>query len=178
MPEPLQSALDIVGFTPDKEQPDLFKVLAAILLIGNIEISGDRSNQAQIKSVVALEKACHLLGLSPSEFTKAVLRPKVKAGREVVVQARTKQQAVDELGSLCKTMYEKMFASVVDLVNRALDTPTDGQSAFIGVLDIAGFEIFEVRPSERSTPKGLTLISPLPRSLDKLIRAALHQLHK
>lgn len=141
----LQNALDIVGFSPEKEQTDLFRVIASILLIGNIEISGDRSNQAHIKSVTALEKACHLLGLSPSEFTKAVLRPKVKAGREVVVQARTKQQAVDELASLCKTIYEKMFGTVVDLVNRALDTPTDSQSAFIGVLDIAGFEIFEVR---------------------------------
>jgi myosin protein heavy chain len=73
-----------------------------------------------------------------------VLRPKVKAGRETVVQARTKQQAADEIASLCKTMYEKTFGRVVDMVNRALDRPKEG-GQFIGVLDIAGFEIFEVR---------------------------------
>lgn len=69
----------------------------------------------------------------------------MKAGREVVVQARTRQQALDELASLCKTVYEKTFGKVVDRINQALDKPKDHQE-FIGVLDIAGFEIFEVRP--------------------------------
>ncbi|KAF8721569.1 TRAFAC class myosin-kinesin ATPase superfamily Myosin family, partial [Rhizoctonia solani] len=90
----LKTALDVVGFTPD-EQLDLFRVVAAILHIGNIDISSDRTDQAQIKSNVALEKACHLLGISPQEFSKAVLRPRVLAGREWVTQARTKQQAID-----------------------------------------------------------------------------------
>ncbi|KAG8726810.1 hypothetical protein FRC12_023061, partial [Ceratobasidium sp. 428] len=82
----LKAALDIVGFTPD-EQMDLFRIIAAILHIGNIDISADRGDQAQIKSPVALEKACHLLGVSPQEFSKAILRPKVLAGREWVTQA-------------------------------------------------------------------------------------------
>ncbi|CAE6372063.1 unnamed protein product, partial [Rhizoctonia solani] len=143
----LKNALDIVGFTPD-EQLDLFRVVAAILHIGNIDISSDRTDQAQIKSNVALEKACHLLGISPQEFSKAVLRPRVLAGREWVTQARTKQQAIDELGALCKTMYEKTFGSLVDRINRALDRPTS-KSSFIGVLDIAGFEIFETNGFEQ-----------------------------
>jgi myosin heavy chain 9/10/11/14 len=140
---PRQDALNTVGFSPDREQMDLLRVLAAILLLGNIEISGDRSNQAQIHSRPQVERACYLLGLPPAEFTKSVLSPKVKAGRETVIQARTKQQAVDELASLCKTMYEKTFGSVVQMINRALDRPKDA-GTFIGVLDIAGFEIFEV----------------------------------
>ncbi|KAG8694294.1 hypothetical protein FRC08_008580, partial [Ceratobasidium sp. 394] len=143
----LKAALDIVGFTPD-EQMDLFRVVAAILHIGNIDISADRGDQAQIKSPVALEKACHLLGVSPQEFSKAVLRPKVLAGREWVTQARTKQQAIDELGALCKTMYEKTFAAIVERINRALERPTS-KATFIGVLDIAGFEIFEINGFEQ-----------------------------
>ncbi|QRW20965.1 Myosin head (motor domain) [Rhizoctonia solani] len=143
----LKTALDVVGFTPD-EQLDLFRVVAAILHIGNIDISSDRTDQAQIKSNVALEKACHLLGISPQEFSKAVLRPRVLAGREWVTQARTKQQAIDELGALCKTMYEKTFGSLVERINRALDRPTS-KSSFIGVLDIAGFEIFETNGFEQ-----------------------------
>ncbi|CAE6451317.1 unnamed protein product [Rhizoctonia solani] len=143
----LKTALDVVGFTPD-EQLDLFRVVAAILHIGNIDISSDRTDQAQIKSNVALEKASHLLGISPQEFSKAVLRPRVLAGREWVTQARTKQQAIDELGALCKTMYEKTFGSLVERINRALDRPTS-KSSFIGVLDIAGFEIFETNGFEQ-----------------------------
>lgn len=141
----LKNALEIVGFTQN-EQLELFKVVAAILHIGNIEITG--SDQAQIRDPSRAEKACHLLGLSVQEFTKAVLRPRVLAGREWVTQARTKQQATDELSSLCKTLYEKSFGALVDRVNRALERPTS-KSTFIGVLDIAGFEIFNINGFEQ-----------------------------
>ncbi|KIJ56408.1 hypothetical protein M422DRAFT_150276 [Sphaerobolus stellatus SS14] len=145
----LKTALDIVGFTAT-EQLDLFRVVAAVLHIGNIEITADRSDQAQIKVPTQAEKACHLLGIPLQEFTKAILRPKVLAGREWVTQARTKQQAMDELSALCKTLYEKSFGALVDRVNRALErsTPT---TTFIGVLDIAGFEIFETNSFEQLT---------------------------
>lgn len=132
----------MVGFSQG-EQFDLFRIIAAILHIGNIQITADRSDQANIISPAQVEKACHLLGVPVQEFMKAVLRPKVLAGREWVTQARTKQQALDELSALCKTLYEKSFGALVDRINKALDRPSSS-STFIGVLDIAGFEIFEV----------------------------------
>ena len=137
----LKTALDVVGLSPT-EQMDLFRIVAAVLHIGNIQITADRSDQAQIKAPAQAEKACHLLGISMQDFTKALLRPKVLAGREWVTQARTKQQALDELSALCKTLYEKSFGALVDRINRALERPTSTKSTFIGVLDIAGFEIF------------------------------------
>ena len=42
-----------------------------------------------------------------------------------------------------KSLYYRMFAWLVDRVNKTLDTKVKRQF-FIGVLDIAGFEIFEV----------------------------------
>ncbi|KAG9003013.1 hypothetical protein FRB94_001636 [Tulasnella sp. JGI-2019a] len=136
----LKSALDVVGVTND-EQFDLFRIVAAILHIGNIEITEDRANQAQISVPAQAEKACHLLGVPVPEFTKAVLKPRVLAGREWVSQARTKQQAMEELAALCKTLYEKSFGALVARINLALDRPSN-KTNFIGVLDIAGFEIF------------------------------------
>ncbi len=94
------------------------------------------------------ERACHLLGVPLVEFTRAVLRPRALAGREWVTQARTRRQALDELAALCKTLYEKSFGALVDQINRALDRPSS-KSTFIGVLDIAGFEIFEVNGYEQ-----------------------------
>lgn len=76
------------------------------------------------------------------ELTKALVKPRVKAGREWVTQSRTRRQVIEEMAALCKTMYEKTFASIVERINQALDRPTS-KSTFIGVLDIAGFEIFE-----------------------------------
>ncbi|KAJ3820860.1 P-loop containing nucleoside triphosphate hydrolase protein [Lentinula raphanica] len=94
------------------------------------------------------ERVCHLLGVPPAEFTRAVLRPRVLAGREWVTQARTGQQALDELAALSKTLYEKSFGLLVDRINQALDRPSS-KSTFIGVLDIAGFEIFDVNTYEQ-----------------------------
>jgi myosin protein heavy chain len=143
----LKNALDIVGFSA-AEQFDLFRIVAAILHIGNIVVSSTRSDDAVLDDPSQSERVCHLLGIPVSAFTKAVLRPKVLAGREWVTQARTRQQAVEELSALCKTLYEKSFGSLVERINRALDRPSS-KSTFIGVLDIAGFEIFEINSYEQ-----------------------------
>lgn len=51
------------------------------------------------------------------------------------------------VGALAKAVYEKMFLWMVVRINQQLDTKQPRQY-FIGVLDIAGFEIFDVRKSE------------------------------
>ena len=137
----------MVGFSAP-EQLDLFRIVAAVLHIGNITITATRADDAVMPDPSQAERACHILGIPVAEFTRAVLRPRVLAGREWVTQARTRQQALDELGALSKTLYEKSFGALVDRINRALDRPTS-KSTFIGVLDIAGFEIFEVNAYEQ-----------------------------
>jgi myosin protein heavy chain len=119
-----------------------------VLHIGNITITATRADDAVMPDPSQAERACHILGIPVAEFTRAVLRPRVLAGREWVTQARTRQQALEELGALSKTLYEKSFGALVDHINRALDRPTS-KSTFIGVLDIAGFEIFEVNAYEQ-----------------------------
>ncbi|KAJ8508333.1 hypothetical protein ONZ45_g9391 [Pleurotus djamor] len=143
----LKTALDVVGFTP-AEQFDLFRVVAAIMHIGNITINSTRSDDAVMPDPSQAERVCHLLGIPVADFTRAILRPSVLAGREWVSQARTRRQALDELAALCKTLYEKTFSMLVDRINRALDRPSS-KSTFIGVLDIAGFEIFDVNGYEQ-----------------------------
>ncbi|KAH9830181.1 P-loop containing nucleoside triphosphate hydrolase protein [Rhodofomes roseus] len=143
----LKNAFETVGFTV-AEQLDLFRIVAAVLHIGNITITETRSNDAVMPDPSQAERVCHLLGITVAEFTRAVLRPRVLAGREWVTQARTQQQALDELSALCKTLYEKSFGMLVDRINRALDRPSS-KSTFIGVLDIAGFEIFDVNGYEQ-----------------------------
>ncbi|KAJ7802440.1 P-loop containing nucleoside triphosphate hydrolase protein [Mycena olivaceomarginata] len=143
----LKGALDTVGFTV-AEQFDLFRIVAAVLHIGNIAITATRADDAVMPDPSQAERVCHLLGLPVAEFTRAVLRPRTLAGREWVSQARTQKQALEELGALCKTLYEKSFGAIVDRINVALDRPSS-KSTFIGVLDIAGFEIFEINGYEQ-----------------------------
>ncbi|KAI0045915.1 hypothetical protein FA95DRAFT_74250 [Auriscalpium vulgare] len=143
----LQNAFEVMGFSA-AEQLDLFRIVAAVLHIGNITIAQTRGDDAVLPDPSQVERVCHILGLPVAGFTGAILRPQVLAGREWVTQARTRQQAVEELGALAKTLYEKSFGSLVDRLNRALDRPSS-KANFIGVLDIAGFEIFEVNAYEQ-----------------------------
>lgn len=52
-------------------------------------------------------------------------------------------QVYNSIGALAKSVYEKMFLWMVLRINQMLDTKQPRQF-FIGVLDIAGFEIFDV----------------------------------
>ncbi|GAA5943506.1 hypothetical protein JCM10213_005510 [Rhodosporidiobolus nylandii] len=153
----LVRALDTVGFTTS-EQTSLFRIIAVILHLGQLSlaVSGSSSSgTAHLSSRTSLEKAAFLLGVPPDALHNALLRPKVKAGREWVTQARNRDQVVDELGALSKSLYEKNFGSLVDRINRSLGGGggaaggPGGKKAFIGVLDIAGFEIFDTNGFEQ-----------------------------
>lgn len=139
----LLNSFKIMGFTT-QEQTDLFRIMSAVLNIGNIEIGAERSDQARILNVTQVERVCHLLGISADTFSQGLLRPQVKAGREWVRQSRSAQQVRNSLDALAKSLYERSFSAIVDRINDTLDRGrTTDRVSFIGVLDIAGFEIFE-----------------------------------
>ena len=53
-------------------------------------------------------------------------------------------QADFALEALAKATYERLFRWLVLRLNRALDRSPRQGASFLGILDIAGFEIFEV----------------------------------
>jgi myosin heavy subunit len=66
-----------------------------------------------------------------------------KVGNEYVNKGQNKDQVTNSIGALSKAIYSRMFEWLVVRVNQTLDAKTKRQH-FIGVLDIAGFEIFDV----------------------------------
>ena len=89
------------------------------------------------------EKVAFLLGVNASDLLKAMLKPKVKVGNEYVTKGQNKDQVMFGVAAMSKSLYDRMFKWLVARVNETLDTKNKRQF-FIGVLDIAGFEIFEV----------------------------------
>lgn len=132
-------------------------MIAIILHLGQLSLSVSGTSSAHLTSRSSLEKAAFLLGLSPDDLHNALVRPKIKAANEWVTQSRTKEQVIDELASLSKSLYEKNFGKLVERINQSLSGVGLGgagvgggrQNAFIGVLDIAGFEIFETNGFEQ-----------------------------
>ncbi|KAJ2726143.1 class II myosin [Coemansia sp. Benny D115] len=146
--ETLVRAMTVTGFRPE-EQTDLFRIIAAILHMGNMQFQATRNDEAVLGEQVAAEKLCHVLGIQLSDFTRALLRPSIKAGRDWVTQSRTLQQVVFSVEALARSMYERMFGALVSRINTAMNHRPDGKSTFIGVLDIAGFEILETNSFEQ-----------------------------
>ncbi|CAO3674443.1 unnamed protein product [Rhizopus stolonifer] len=144
----LLKALDIMGLS-EKEKLDLFKIVAAILHLGNISVTS-YLDRADIKNFDMVERVCHLLGISAEGFKKSLLAPRIKAGKDWVTQAKSPAQVVASIDALAKTLYERNFGFLVERINKAIDGPNAKEkSSFIGVLDIAGFEIFESNSFEQ-----------------------------
>ncbi|XP_077382230.1 uncharacterized protein LOC144021878 isoform X5 [Festucalex cinctus] len=142
-------SMAIMGFNPD-ELMSMLKVISAVLQFGNITFTKDKNHdQASMPDNTAAQKLCHLLGINVLEFTRAILTPRIKVGREYVQKAQTKEQADFAVEALAKATYERLFRWLVHRVNRALDRRQRQGASFIGILDIAGFEIFLLNSFEQ-----------------------------
>ncbi|KAG7219369.1 hypothetical protein INR49_019075 [Caranx melampygus] len=136
-------AMEIMGFN-EEERMGMLKVVSTVLQLGNIKFEKERnSEQATMPDNTAAQKVCHLQGINVTDFTRAILTPRIKVGREVVQKAQTKQQADFAIEALAKAMYERLFRWILARVNKTLDKSKRQSSSFLGILDIAGFEIFE-----------------------------------
>ncbi|XP_007565085.1 myosin-11-like isoform X2 [Poecilia formosa] len=136
-------AMEIMGFT-EEERLGMLKVVSTVLQLGNIKFEKERnSEQATMPDNTAAQKVCHLQGINVTDFTRAILTPRIKVGREVVQKAQTKQQADFAVEALAKAMYDRLFRWILARVNKTLDKSKRQSSSFLGILDIAGFEIFE-----------------------------------
>lgn len=93
-----------------------------------------------------LFQVAFLLGVNAKDLLSNILKPKVKVGNEMVTKGQSQAQCYYSINATAKSLYYRMFAWLVERVNKTLDTKIKRQF-FIGVLDIAGFEIFEVKKS-------------------------------
>ncbi|XP_075035860.1 myosin-11 isoform X1 [Mixophyes fleayi] len=142
-------AMEIMGFN-EEEQLSMMKVVSSVLQLGNIVFKRERNtDQASMPDDTAAQKCCHLMGINVTDFTRAMLTPRIKVGRDVVQKAQTKEQADFAIEALAKATYERLFRWLLSRVNKALDKTKRQGASFLGILDIAGFEIFEVNSFEQ-----------------------------
>ncbi|CAM9118814.1 unnamed protein product [Bubo scandiacus] len=142
------SAIDILGFTAD-EKTAIYKLTGAVMHYGNLKFKQkQREEQAEPDGTEVADKAAYLMGLNSADLLKALCYPRVKVGNEFVTKGQTVEQVHNAVGALAKAVYERMFLWMVIRINQQLDTKQPRQY-FIGVLDIAGFEIFDFNSFEQ-----------------------------
>ncbi|KAJ8345578.1 hypothetical protein SKAU_G00297710 [Synaphobranchus kaupii] len=142
------SAIDILGFNAE-EKIGIYKLAGAVMHHGNMKFKQkQREEQAEPDGTEVADKVAYLMGLNSADLLKALCCPRVKVGNEFVTKGQTVQQVYNSMGALSKVVYEKLFLWMVTRINQQLDTKLPRQH-FIGVLDIAGFEIFEMNSLEQ-----------------------------
>ncbi|KAM8847211.1 unconventional myosin-VI-like isoform 4-T4 [Synchiropus picturatus] len=134
----------------DTEKLDLFRVVAGVLHLGNIDFeeAGSTSGGCNIRnhSDQTLEYCAELLGLDEdglrSSLTSRVMQTTAGGAKATAIKVPLKvEQANNARDALAKAIYSRLFDHVVTRVNQCF--PFQSSANFIGVLDIAGFEYFE-----------------------------------
>lgn len=128
----------------DAQQSSLWKILAALLHIGNIKITATRTDSQLSASEPSVVKACELLGIDPAEFAKWTVKKQLITRGEKIMSNLTQQQAIVVRDSVAKYIYSSVFDWLVETLNHGLARPEvlEQVKSFIGVLDIYGFEHF------------------------------------
>merc|ERR1712183_1253996 len=144
------AAFDTLGFSLEEKQ-DAYKITSSIMHLGEMTFKAKgREEGCEPDDVAPGQRACTLYGIENFNlFYGNFIRPKIKVGTEWVFKSQNANQCLNSVAALARSMYNRLFRYLVDMCNATLIDPTMKKVNFIGVLDIAGFEIFEFNTFEQ-----------------------------
>ncbi|XP_027033689.1 unconventional myosin-Ig isoform X1 [Tachysurus fulvidraco] len=140
-------ALQVIGFSQE-EINSIYKILATILLLGNLQFVSD----GESVEVVGGDAVTHISELTSSEdesvYKTLLYRTVATGGGEVISKGHSEQEASYGRDAFAKALYERLFGWIVGRINRVIEVKDynpalHGKNTVIGVLDIYGFEIFD-----------------------------------
>ncbi|XP_038222882.1 myosin heavy chain 95F isoform X2 [Zerene cesonia] len=151
----LHQALSRVGLT-EEEQKSVYSVVAAVLHLGNIEFEEEGGARGGCRVSPhcenALQTAADLLGVEGGELRMALVSRLMQSSRggikgtAIMVPLKT-YEAMSARDALAKAVYSRLFDYIVFRINNSI--PFQASSYYIGVLDIAGFEYFQMNSFEQ-----------------------------
>ncbi|XP_076768574.1 unconventional myosin-Vb isoform X4 [Arvicanthis niloticus] len=147
--EKTRQALTLLGVR-ESHQISIFKIIASILHLGSVEIQAERDGDSCSipPQDEHLSNFCRLLGIEYSQMEHWLCHRKLVTTSETYVKTMSLQQVVNARDALAKHIYAQLFSWIVEHINKALHTSLK-QHSFIGVLDIYGFETFEINSFEQ-----------------------------
>merc|ERR1711892_951753 len=144
-------AFDVLGFT-HQEKYDTYKNTACMMHMGNMTkdfVPVGKEEQAEIKEDINALKVAELCGIDCEWMITFFCKPKLKVGTEWVQKGSTCQGAANSVAGIARAIYERTFRLMVEKCNHPLMDPSMKKISYIGVLDIAGFEIFDFNGFEQ-----------------------------
>ncbi|XP_028293369.1 unconventional myosin-X isoform X1 [Gouania willdenowi] len=140
----VMEALKVLQFT-EEEIRDMFKLLSGVLQLGNVEFMTAGGAQITTKQVVS--NASELLGLDAFQLSEVLTQRSIILRGEEICSPLTIEQAVDSRDSVSMALYSQCFSWIILKINQKIKGKENFKS--IGILDIFGFENFEVNRFEQ-----------------------------
>ncbi|KAD4384135.1 hypothetical protein E3N88_24303 [Mikania micrantha] len=146
-----KKAMDVVGISSD-EQDAIFRVVAAILHLGNIEFTkGSEPDSSQPKddqSRFHLETAAELFMCDKTALEDSFCTRVIVTRGESIKKCLDPAAAAVSRDAFAKIVYSTLFDWLVSKINNTIGQDSDSKF-FIGVLDIYGFESFKTNSFEQ-----------------------------
>ncbi|XP_020398062.1 myosin-17 isoform X3 [Zea mays] len=146
-----RNAMDTVGIT-DQEQEAIFRVVAAVLHLGNINFAKGREVDSSIikddKSRFHLKTAGELLMCDCEKLENALIKREINTPEGVITTTVGPNSATISRDGLAKQIYSRLFEWLVNRINASIGQDPDSNK-LIGVLDIYGFESFKTNSFEQ-----------------------------
>ncbi|XP_051133264.1 myosin-8-like [Andrographis paniculata] len=144
-------AMDIVGMSSD-EQDAIFRVVAAVLHLGNIEFGkvsdGDASKPKDDKSKLHLKTTAELLKCDEKALEDSLCKRVMVTRDETITKSLNPDDAALSRDALAKIVYSRLFDWLVNKINDSISQDPNSKY-IIGVLDIYGFESFKTNSFEQ-----------------------------
>ncbi|XP_040005919.1 unconventional myosin-XIX [Xiphias gladius] len=136
-----------------ERQTQIFRILAGILQLGNVHFSSsmDDSQPCNLEeqSKDFLQRAAELLCV-PAEELQVCLRVRtLKAGKQSVLKPCSQAECSMRRDCLAKVIYAQIFEWLVTFINNSICADKSTWCNFIGVLDVYGFECFQINNLEQ-----------------------------
>jgi len=145
----LMECFTVVGFTQE-EQDQLFHLLCGVIHLADVEFGGDEDEAYVVSQEDQLIKASSQLGVDAEPLQEGMLKMTTVTRGETIERKFKQAEAEDGRDALCKATYEKAFAWIFQRCNGLLGPARrDMTDKSIGILDIFGFETFDVNSFEQ-----------------------------
>ncbi|KAG2396629.1 Myosin-2 protein [Vigna angularis] len=138
----LMEALDAVRVCKE-DQELIFKILAALLWLGNISFQVDRENHIEVVEDEAVNSAAQLMGCSSQDLMTALCTHKIQADEDTIAKNLTLKQAIERRDAIVKFIYASLFDWLLDQVNKSLEVGKKCTWKSISILDLYGFQTFQ-----------------------------------
>ncbi|XP_048430085.1 myosin-11-like isoform X4 [Pyrus x bretschneideri] len=143
--------MDVVGINA-VEQEAIFRVVAAILHLGNIDFANGEDNDSSVlkndESLFHLQMTAELLMCNPRALEDALCKRVMVTPEEIIKRSLDPLGATVSRDGLAKTIYSRLFDWLVDKINFSIGQDPSSK-CLIGVLDIYGFESFKTNSFEQ-----------------------------